>query len=186
MRAVIRKLESLVKASPQSRHARQTEARTSLSIPRPKKSWELRQTQSEVIACIQQWAPTHSDASIASLLNEDGYHAGGGGVFTAKKVQSLRYDYQIEAGCPQGPAACPTGQRGDGRYSARTAATLLNINVSTIAKWCETGRLECVQTAPHGPRWISLTPERIAELRKPTQQHWNHRRTGKPQQNVVE
>jgi hypothetical protein len=164
----------------------QTEARTSLSIPRLKKSWELRQTQPEVMARIREWAPTHSDASIASLLNEAGYSAGGGGVFTAKKVQSLRYDYQIEAGCPQGPAACPTGQRGDGRYSARTAAALLNVNISTIAKWCETGRLEYVQTAPHGPRWITLTPERIAELRKPTQQHWTHRRTGKPQQNVVE
>jgi hypothetical protein len=164
----------------------QTEARTSLSIPRLKKSWELRQTQPEVIASIQKWAPTYSDASMASLLNEAGYSAGGGGMFTAKKVQSLRYDYQIEAGCPQGPAACPTGQRGDGRYSARTAATLLHVNISTIAKWCETGRLEYVQTAPHGPRWITLTPERIAELRKPTQQHWKPRQTGKPQQNVVE
>ena len=164
----------------------QTEARTSLSIPRLKKSWELRQTQPEVMAHIRQWAPTHSDASIASLLNAAGYSAGGGGAFTAKKVQSLRYAYQIEAGCPQGPAACPTGQRGDGRYSARTAAALLNVNISTIAKWCETGRLDYVQTVPHGPRWITLTPERIAELRKPTQQHWNHRRTGTPQQNVVE
>ena len=164
----------------------QTEARTSLSIPRLKKSWELRQTQPEIMARIREWAPTHSDASIASLLNAAGYSAGGGGVFTAKKVQSLRYDYQIEAGCPQGPAACPTGQRGDGRYSARTAAALLNVNISTIAKWCEAGRLDSVQTAPHGPRWITLTPEHIAELRKPTQQHWNHRRTGKPQQNVIE
>jgi DNA invertase Pin-like site-specific DNA recombinase len=164
----------------------QTEAQTCLSIPRLKKSWELRQTQPEVIACLQQWAPTHSDASLASLLNEAGYKAGGGGVFTAKKVQSLRYDYQIEAGCPQGPAACPTGQRGDGRYSARTAAILLNVHVATIANWCETGRLECVQTAPHGPRWITLTPERIAELRKPTQQHWKSHQPGKSQQNVVE
>jgi hypothetical protein len=164
----------------------QTEARTSLSIPRLKKSWELRQTQPEIMARIREWAPTHSDASIASLLNAAGYSAGGGGVFTAKKVQSLRYAYQIEAGCPQGPAACPTGQRGDGRYSARTAAALLNVNISTIAKWCETGRLDSVQTAPHGPRWITLTPERIAELRKPTQQHWNRRRTGTLQQNVVE
>jgi DNA invertase Pin-like site-specific DNA recombinase len=164
----------------------QTEARTSLSIPRLKKSWELRQTQPEVLTHIREWAPTHSDASIASLLNAAGYSAGGGGAFTAKKVQSLRYDYQIEAGCPQGPAACPTGQRGDGRYSARTAAALLNVNISTSAKWCETGRLDSVQTPLHGPRWIPLTPERIAELRKPTQQQWNRRRTGTPQQNVVE
>ena len=107
----------------------QTEARTSLSIPRLKKSWELRQTQPEIMARIREWAPTHSDASIASLLN---------------------------------------------------------VNISTIAKWCEAGRVDSVQIAPHGPRWITLTPERIAELRKPTQQHWNRRRTGTPRQNVVE
>jgi hypothetical protein len=164
----------------------QTEARTSLSIPRLKKSWELRQTPLEVMACIRQWASTHTDASIAGMLNEAGYRAGGGGKFTAKKVQSLRYDYQIEAGCPQGPAACPTGQRGDGRYAARVAAALLNVNTSTIAKWCEAGQLEYVQAVPHGPRWITLTPERITELRKPTQQHWKLRRSGKPQQNVIE
>ena len=51
----------------------QTEARTSLSIPRLKKSWELRQTQPEVMAHIREWAPTHSDASIANLLNAAGY-----------------------------------------------------------------------------------------------------------------
>lgn len=150
----------------------QTEAQALLSIPCLKRSWELRQTQPEIIAHIQKWAPTHADVSIASLLNEAGYRAGGGGVFTAKKVQSLRYDYQIEAGCPQGPAACATGQRGDGRYSARTAATLLNVHVSTIANWCETGRLECVQTAPHGPRWIAFTSETIEQLRQPVQKRW--------------
>lgn len=164
----------------------QTEARTSLSLPRLKKSWELRQTSPEAIACIRQWALILTDASIAHRLNEAGYRAGGGGVFTAKKVQSLRYEYQIEAGCPQGPAACPTGQRGDGRYSARRASALLNVNISTVAKWCEAGQLEYVQAVPHGPRWITLTPERITELRKPIQQHWKRRRTGKPQQNVVE
>lgn len=138
------------------------------------------------MASIRQWAPTHTDASIASRLNKAGYRAGGGGMFTAKKVQSLRYDYQIEADCPQGPAACPTGQRGDGRYSARAAAALLNVHISTVAKWCEVGHLEYVQAVPHGPRWIALTPERITELRKPTQQHWKQHRSGKPQQNVIE
>lgn len=152
----------------------QTEALTQLTIPRLKRSWELRQTHPDVIRQIREWALIHPDAHIAQLLNEAGYTPGTGGLFTARKVQSLRSTYQIAMGCPQGPAACPTGQRGDGRYSARAAAQLLNVNVSTIAAWCQSGQLECVQTAPHGPRWITLTPEIIARLRKSVQKRWSH------------
>src|SRR5436309_844486 len=155
----------------------QTEALTQLTIPRLKRSWEIRQTDPDVIAQIREWASTQTDASIAQLLNEAGYSPGGGGLFTAKKVQSLRYSYQIAMGCPQGPAACPTGQRGDGRYSARAAAQLLNVNISTIADWCQAGQLEYIQTVPHGPRWITLTPEIIAQLRKPVQKRWKHHHT---------
>jgi hypothetical protein len=42
--------------------------------------------------------------------------------------------------------------------------------VGTIADWCLAGRLDCLQAAPHHPRWITLTPERIAALRKPVRQ----------------
>jgi hypothetical protein len=108
------------------------------------------------------------------------------GSFTASKVDWIRAAYHIPLGCPEGPGFCPTGQRGDGRYSALAAAELLNVNVSTIADWCNAGLLESVRAHPHGPRWITLTPEIIAKLRKPTQRHWKRRRTGKPQQNVVE
>jgi hypothetical protein len=48
----------------------------------------------------------------------------------------------------------------------------LNVDVSTIADWCEAGVLDGVQETPHGPRWIKLTPEIIAKLRKPTRQRW--------------
>jgi hypothetical protein len=30
------------------------------------------------------------------------------------------------------------------------------------------GKLDAIQVVPFGPRWIRLTPEIIAELRKPT------------------
>ena len=67
-----------------------------------------------------------------------------GGSFTVSKIEWIRYAYHIPAGCPERPKAAPTGQRGDGRYSARAAADLLNVDVSTIADWCKTGRLgEC-------------------------------------------
>jgi hypothetical protein len=155
----------------------QTEALTSLSIPRYKKSWEERQTSSQVLERVRELSPTHTNAQIAAVLNEEGKRAGTGGVFTVGKVEWLRYAYHIPAGCPERPSAAPNGQRGDGRYSARAAADLLNVNVSTIADWCQASILESVRSTPLGPRWITLTPEIIAALRKPVRRRWKQRRT---------
>jgi hypothetical protein len=49
----------------------------------------------------------------------------------------------------------------------------LNVDVSTIADWCQSGRLENLRAEPAGPRWIKLTPEIIAELRKPVRRRWS-------------
>jgi hypothetical protein len=125
-----------------------------------------------VVDRIRTLAANQTDAQIATTLNQEGFAPGLGGIFTARKVQWIRYTYQIASACPLAPGTCPTGQRGDGRYSVRTAADLLNVNVSTIASWCETGVLESIQEVPHGPRWIQLSPAIIAKLRKPIRQRW--------------
>jgi DNA invertase Pin-like site-specific DNA recombinase len=148
----------------------QTNACTTLEVARPPRSCEVRRTAPAVIERIRALAPTHSDAHIAVQLNAEGLRPGASKTFTATKIYWIRYAYQIPSGCPQAPGACPSGQRGDGRYSAKAAAALLNVDVSTIADWCHSGRLEAVQTAPHRPRWIILTPERIATLRRPCRQ----------------
>ena len=148
----------------------QTEARTSLAVPRLKRSWEVRQTSQQVVSRVRELAPTHTDTQIAARLTASGERAGMGGVWTASKVEWIRYAYQIPLDCPERPSVARSGQRGDGRYSASAAAALLNVHVSTIADWCDAGRLECVRARPLGPRWITLTPEIIAELRKPVQQ----------------
>jgi hypothetical protein len=124
-----------------------------------------------VVECVRQGAPHHTDLDIAVRLNHAGYRSGQGGVFSASKVEWIRYAYGITSGCPLGPAAAPQGQRGDGRYSAQAAAALLNVTVYTIADWCKTGKLDGLQVAPHGPWWVNLTPELIAALRKPKRQY---------------
>ena len=151
----------------------QTEALTALSIPRYKMSWEERQTSPHVVERVREWSPTQTATQIATLLNEEGLRPGLGGSFTASKVDWIRVAYSIPLACPEGPGFCPSGQRGDGRYSALAAAELLNVNVSTIADWCNAGILESVRAHPHGPRWITLTPDIIEKLRKPTQRHWS-------------
>ena len=149
----------------------QTEACTLLGIPRPARSCDRRRTPPAVVARIRTLAPYHTDSQMATTLNQEGAAPGLGGTFTASKVAWIRYVYAIPAGCPEAPGACPDGQRGDGRYSAQAAAQLLNVDVSTIADWCRTGRLEYLQKTPHSPRWVLLTPAMIAALRKPSRQH---------------
>src|SRR5579859_7457758 len=50
----------------------QTEALTSLAIPRYKMSWEERQTSPQVVERVRQLSPLRTNAHIAALLNEEG------------------------------------------------------------------------------------------------------------------
>jgi hypothetical protein len=140
-------------------------------VPRPKQAYVIRRTAPEVVERVRQLARHHTDIEIAECLNHEGYLSGQGGAFSASKVDWLRYAYGITSGCPLGPAACPTGQRGDGRYSTQAAAALLNVSVYTIADWCKAGKLDGLQVAPRGPWWVTLPPEIIAALRKPRRQY---------------
>jgi hypothetical protein len=149
----------------------QTHACSTLEVPRPKPAYVVRRTTPAVIERIEQLCRDQTDIGIAECLNQEGYRSGQGGAFTASKVNWLRYAYGIKSGCPLGPAACPSGQRGDGRYSAQAAAALLNVTVSTIADWCKAGTLHGVQVAPRGPWWVKLAPELISALRKPKRQY---------------
>jgi hypothetical protein len=149
----------------------QTHACSTLEVDRPQRASVIRRTPHEVIERLQQLARDHTDLQVAERLNQEGYRSGQGGPFTASKIEWLRYAYRITSGCPLSPAACPTGQRGDGRHSARAAAALLNVSVYTIADWCKAGTLDGVQVAPRGPWWVTLTPEIIVALRKPRRQY---------------
>jgi DNA invertase Pin-like site-specific DNA recombinase len=149
----------------------QTHACSTLTVDRPKQAYVIRRTPPEVIERVRQLARDHTDLQIAARLNQEGHRSGQDGTFSASKVDWLRYAYGIKSGCPLGPAACPTGQRGDGRYSAQAAAALLNVSVYTIADWCKAGKLDGVQVAPRGPWWVTLHPEVIAALRKPVRQY---------------
>lgn len=148
----------------------QTEALIELEIARPSQ-----RTAPAVVERIRHLAPTHTDQQIAARLNQEGLTTGKKHPFTQNRVQWVRHKHRISLGCSKRPDAYPNGQRADGRYSARAAAELLNVDVSTIATWCKSGRLDGVQAKPHAPWWIKLTPEIIAQLRKPVRRRWSRR-----------
>jgi hypothetical protein len=153
----------------------QTEACTILSVPRPRRSCDVRRTDPVVLARLRALATDTPDRRIAEILDQEGFRSGTGRPFTTNIIKQLRYSYSIVSGCPDGPTACAAGPRADGRYSAKAAAESLSVNVSTIAAWCQSGILDGIQSGPHGPWWIKLTPEIIARLRKPTRRSWSRR-----------
>jgi hypothetical protein len=153
----------------------QTEACTVLSVPRPRRSCDVRRTDPVVLTRLRALATDTPDRRIAEILDQEGLRSGTGRPFTTNIVKQLRYSYSIVSGCPDGPTTCVAGSRADGRYSAKVAAESLNVNVSTIAAWCQSGILDGIQSGPHGPWWIRLTPEIITRLRKPTRRSWSRR-----------
>jgi DNA invertase Pin-like site-specific DNA recombinase len=155
----------------------QTEACTVIEVPRPKRSYEMRRTDPMIVDRVKALARHHTDRQIAVMLDQEGFRSGTGSRFTRQIVAQLRYSYSIATCCPEAPAACAEVYRADGRCSAKTAAELLNVNVSTIVDWCQSGLLDGTQSAPYAPWWVKLTPEIIAELRKPTRRAWSRRLT---------
>ena len=153
----------------------QTEACTVLSIPRPRRSCDARRTDPAALARVRALAADTTDGHIAATLDREGFRSGTGRPFTTNIVKQLRYSYSIPSGCPDRPAACADGRRGDGRCTAKIAAEMLNVTVSTVADWCQSGLLDGIQSASHGPWWIRLTPEVIARLRKPARRSWTRR-----------
>jgi hypothetical protein len=151
----------------------QTEACTILSIPRPQRSCDKRRTDTAALARLRTLAADTTDSRIAEILDQEGFRSGTGQRFTTNIVKQLRYSYSIPSGCPDGPVASAQGYRADGRCSSKVAADLLQVNVSTIAAWCQSGILDGIQSGPHGPWWIKLTPEIINRLRKPTRRSWS-------------
>jgi DNA invertase Pin-like site-specific DNA recombinase len=151
----------------------QTGALTPLSAARPRRVSEAVKTPLEVLDRIRALAPDHSDTHIAQQLNQEGLKPGHAGPFTRRKISWIRGMYRIPTGCPDNPVGLGNQPRGDGRYSTRAVADLLNVTVSTVADWCEAGKLDWIRATPQAPRWIKLMPEVIARLRKPTRQHWS-------------
>jgi DNA invertase Pin-like site-specific DNA recombinase len=153
----------------------QTEVGTTVEVPRPPRSCDARRTSAAVVDRVRGLASDHTDRQVAERLNAEGWKPGRGGCFTVNKVQWIRHVHRIRSGCPEGPAACEQGERGDGRCSAQAAAKALNVTVSTIAAWCKSGRLDGIQATAHGPWWVRLTPEDVTRLRKPAQRRWKKR-----------
>lgn len=142
-----------------------TTATPAIEIPRPRLSGEQRKAPKALIEQIRALAHTNPDRQIAHLLKQQGKKSPPGKPFSQSIVHGLRWTSQIPSHCLNHPLHTPPAPRGDGRYPSRAVANLLNVDISTVTRWGQQGKLDGLQEVPHGPGWIPLTPQTITELR---------------------
>lgn len=122
-------------------------------------------TNFAVVDLVRHLALELGDREIAVRLNEAGHKTGQGMAFNFRNVRALRKSYDITSLLPERPRHSTIAMRGDGRYSVKSLAEMLNVPVPTVLEWREEGRFDAIQYSPKGTWWIKITRREIEELR---------------------
>ena len=110
---------------------------TSLDIPIPPPSWQLRQTRPEVLAALGRLLEDHTDAQAAAALNAAGHRSGEGKPFTGRIVLELRRSHHLPSHADR--------LRARGLLTLAETAGRLGVHVSTIKAWRRAGLLTAHQ-----------------------------------------
>jgi DNA invertase Pin-like site-specific DNA recombinase len=110
---------------------------TSLDIPIPPPSWQLRQTRPEVLAALGRLLEDHTDAQAAAALNAAGHRSGEGKPFTGRIVLELRRSHHLPSHADR--------LRARGLLTLTETADRLGVHTSTIKAWRRAGLLTAHQ-----------------------------------------
>ena len=103
-------------------------------------------TDANTIELVRGLARLQPDGMIASILNRIGHRTAHEERWTARSVCSLRNRHAI--------AVFVAGEwRSRGELTLDEAATLLQVNPTTVIKWIRAGRLAATQLCPNAP-WV--------------------------------
>ncbi len=102
-----------------------------LTLPVPKRAWELRQTPASTIAEIDRLLDHHTCAEIAGILRRRGLANGEGRPFTATMVQRVIRTYQLRSRRQRLLAT--------GLIPLSETAALLGVSTATVKAWYHAG-----------------------------------------------
>src|SRR5204863_7434387 len=106
---------------------------TSLTLPIPPKSWQLRQTHPATLATLDRLLDDNTDAGTAAALNAAGHRSGEGKPFTGRIVLDLRRAHGMPSHLQR--------LRGHGMLTVDEIAHRLGVHPSTIKAWHRAGLL---------------------------------------------
>jgi DNA invertase Pin-like site-specific DNA recombinase len=104
-----------------------------LTLGRPQRAWEQRQTPPEVVRAIDELLAEHPDYKLADILNERGIRSGTGKPFSPTRVTRLRIAYRLPNRW--------TRLRRQGKLSALEMAARLGVSTGKVRRCREFGLL---------------------------------------------
>ena len=144
---------------------------TSLTLPIPPTSWQLRQTHPDTLAALDRLLDEHTDAETAERLNDVGHRSGEGKPFTHAIVLDLRRAHHMPSHIQR--------LRARGLLDIAEVAERVGVHPSTIKAWHRAGLLVSHKAndknqrlfeppTPGDPRLVKHMGSRI-DKRVPTQ-----------------
>jgi DNA invertase Pin-like site-specific DNA recombinase len=109
-------------------------ATQTLTVPRSKPSWELRQTDRAVVKLIDELLDHHTDSEVAEALNHKGLRSGWGRAFRAATIARLRRSYSLRSRYER--------LRQAGMLTKREIAQVLDVSTDTVKTWRRRGLLK--------------------------------------------
>lgn len=106
---------------------------TSLALPIPPKSWQIRQTAAATLAALDRLLDHHTDQQTADALNAAGHRSGTDKPFTDKIVLDLRRNNNLPSHLER--------LRAQGMLTIAELAVQLDVHPSTIKAWHRAGLL---------------------------------------------
>jgi len=108
-------------------------AHRTLQLPLPQRSWEQRQTRSEVVAAIDRLLDDHIYPEIAAILNSEGMQSGEGKSFTARIVAGIQRRFGLKSRYDRLRAA--------GLLTLEEIAQVLDLSTTRVKIWLRHGLL---------------------------------------------
>ena len=108
-------------------------ATNTLTLPRPKCAWELRQTRPQIVEEIDRLLDHHTDKQIPRLLNGRGLRSGEGAPFNSRIIKGIRRRYGLKSRYAR--------LRGAGMLTLKEVAHQLGVSTGTAKIWRQHGLL---------------------------------------------
>jgi len=138
-----------------------------LEVARVRPAWQSWQTRPEVVAEIDRLLTHHTEAEIAGLLNQRGWHSGKGGPFTRRVIVNVRRGYRLKSRFQR--------LREAGLLTATEMAVELGVCCTTVYDWHKHGLLhgyvyndkhQCLFDPPLHDRPSRQPGQKLAERRR--------------------
>ena len=135
-------------------------ATSSLTLPLPKRLWQIRKTDPQVIVEIDALLDEHCDDEVAQCLNERGLLSATGQSFDATLVEILRRRYRLRSRDQR--------LREAGLKPLKKIAAELHVGIQKLHDWRATGLLQLTAHRVTGQRYLYEVPAEWPERTLPS------------------